>query len=155
MLRLLSSLIAPLLPALIPLVLFAACATTPAEEAREACEAAAQGEIPQAREAADRAFGQIDRLPLDGICRLAAAYAVIALTTGDEQAATRFQTAYTLSMASDPEAARSIYNSLDPQMADGLRIISGLLDGRGIYTDAPATDSAAQTLQAATALAED
>lgn len=155
MLRLLANLIAPLLPALIPLALFAACATTPADQAREACEAAAEGDMPQAREAADAAFEKIDRLPLDAICRLAASYAVIALTTGDEQAADRFQTAYSLSVASDSTAANRFYNSLDPQMADGLRIIAGLLDGRGIYTDSPAALDQDRDLQVRTALAED
>lgn len=135
--RILANLIAPLLPALIPLILLAACASTPAEEAREACEAAAKGDTRQALEAADKAYGQRDRLPLEDMCRLAASYAVVTLTTGDEQAAERFQTCYRASMDMDATAADAFYQTLDPQMAQGLAIISGLLDGTGIYTTTP------------------
>lgn len=132
--RFLVNLVAPLLPALIPLILFAACATSPSRETANACEAAERGDIPAAVKAADRAYSQFDKLSTDDLCRLAASYAVIALTNSDEQAADRFQRAYKASIQSDPEGAEKYYSTLDPQMAEGLAIISGLLDGEGIYT---------------------
>lgn len=155
------NLVAPLLPALIPLILFAACATSPSRETAKACEAAERGDIPAAIEAADRAYSQFDKLTTDDLCRLAASYAVIALTNSDEQAADRFQKAYKASMKSDPEGAEKYYATLDPQMAEGLAIISGLLDGEGIYTttsssqaDTSAVDDASVEI-ATEALSED
>lgn len=134
--RLLVNLIAPLLPALIPLVLLAACASTPAREAADACDAARRGDIPEAITAADKAYAQFDKLTTDDLCRLAASYAVIALSTGDINAADRFQEAYKSSLSTDSKEANEFYASLDPQMSEGLKIISGLLDGQGIYTTA-------------------
>lgn len=134
--RFLAFLIAPILPALIPLILLAACATTPSSQAVEACEAAEKGDIPAALEAADKAYRGIDHLSTADLCRLAASYAVITITSGDAQAADRFQEAYHASIEKNPEAARAFYSTLDPQMADGLAIISGLLDGQGIYSSA-------------------
>lgn len=154
--RFLVNLVAPLLPALIPLILFAACASSPSRETANACEAAEKGDIPAAIEAADRAYSQFDKLSTDDLCRLAASYAVIALTNSDEQAADRFQKAYKASMQSDPEAAKKYYDTLDPQMAEGLAIISGLLDGEGIYTTTSEsqTDSTAVTDEDAEVAAE-
>lgn len=145
--RFLVNLVAPLLPALIPLILFAACATSPSRETANACEAAERGDIPAAVKAADRAYSQFDKLSTDDLCRLAASYAVIALTNSDEQAADRFQRAYKASIQSDPEGAEKYYSTLDPQMAEGLAIISGLLDGEGIYTTT--SSSPADTLAVA------
>ncbi|MCM1029373.1 MAG: hypothetical protein NC342_06295 [Pseudoflavonifractor sp.] len=144
MARLFSSLIAPLLPAIIPLIILAACATSPGHDAAQACEAAEKGDIPAAMEAANKAFTHYEQLSTSDLCRLAAAYAVITITSGDEQAADRFQTVYKASLTSDPQEADSFYRTLDPQMADGLAIISGLLDGQGIYTGVP-TDTATIT----------
>lgn len=131
--RLLVNLIAPLLPALIPLILLAACASTPAREAADACEAARNGNITEAITAADKAYSHLDKLSTQDLCRLSASYAVIALTTGDAEAAQRFQQTYKASLAVDSTEANRFYASLDPQMAEGLKIISGLLDGQGIY----------------------
>lgn len=139
MARFFSALVAPLLPAIIPLILLVACAKTPAQEASQAYDAARNGDIEMARKDASRAYDQYENLPVEDLCRLAAAYAMIAITTGDDEAADRFQTVYKASMTIDPLAADSFYRSQDPQMADGLAIISGLLDGNGIYSDRAAT----------------
>ncbi len=145
MARFFSALVAPLLPAIIPLILLVACGKTPSQEASQAYEAAEKGHIEAAQEAADKAFSEYEGLPIHDMCRLAASYAMIAITTGDDTAADRFQTVYKATMALDPDGANDFYRSLDPQMADGLAIISGLLDGKGIYSDTGAPETAAET----------
>lgn len=135
--RPLITLIAQLLPAIIPLALLAACASSPAREAEDACEAARRGDIIAAVDAANRAYADFDHLSTDDLCRLAASYAVIALTSGDINAADRFEYVYKASLESDPGRANQFYASLDPNMAEGLRIVAGLFDGKGIYTRSP------------------
>lgn len=106
-----------------------------ANNANEACKAAEKGDVVLAQEYADKAYESFDMLDVDAMCRLAASYAVITLTTGDQQAAERFQKCYKASMNTNPKQAEEVYKKLDPQMADGLAIISGLLDGRENFVD--------------------
>lgn len=113
------------------------------KDARLACEAAEKGEVEQALEYADKAYADRADLGNDDLCRLAASYAVVAVTLGNEDAAIRFQDCYKESLERDPKGAEAFYNKLDPQMADGLAIISGLLDGQANYTTMP--ESAADT----------
>lgn len=106
-----------------------------ANDANEACKAAENGDVVSAQQYADKAYESFDKLDVDGMCRLAASYAVITLTTGDQQAAERFQKCYKASMNANPKQAEEVYKKLDPQMADGLAIISGLLDGQENFVD--------------------
>lgn len=133
MTRLITHLIAPLLPAIIPLILLAACATTPARDAAQACEAARSGDIVSAIDAADRAYNKIDKLTTRDLCQLASSYAIIAIVSGDLGAADRFEDVYEASFASNKVEAESFYSSLDKKMAEGLKIVSGLLKGKTIY----------------------
>ncbi len=135
--RLFINLIAPILPALIPLILLAACATTPGQEASEACEAARDGHFTEAIESADKAYSHLDKLSNRDLCNLAAAYATIAIENGDLDAADRFGEVYTSSMAKDPEGSAKFYSSLDSRMSTGLKLLSGLLAGQGIYATTP------------------
>lgn len=105
-----------------------------ADNAREACKAAEKGDVAHAIEYADKAYKDFDRLNTDALCRLAASYAVITLNTGDQQMADRFQQCYKASLNTNPQEAEKIYAELDPQMADGLAIISGLLEGRDNFS---------------------
>lgn len=135
--RIIINLIAPILPALIPLILLAACASTPGQEASEAYEAACNGNFAEATEAADKAYAHLDKLNNTDLCNLAAAYAAIAVTNGDLDAADRFEVVYTSSLAKDPEGSAKFYSSLEPEMSTGLKLLSGLLAGQGIYATTP------------------
>lgn len=139
--RLITNLIAPILPALLPLILLAACATTPGMEASQACEDAQKGDIAAATVAADKAYASVDKLNVEGLCKLAAAYATIAITTGDLEAAGRFEEVYQASIDQDSAIAEKYYASLDPQMTGGLKIVSGLLAGNKIYSHTTSTTS--------------
>lgn len=125
--RLIVNLIAPLLPAIIPLILLVACASTPGRDAADACEAAERGDIVAAIDAADKAYASFDKLSTRDLCNLAASYAVIAITSGDINAADRFEDAYKASLAENKQEAEKYYASLDPQMSEGLTIVAGLL----------------------------
>ena len=118
----------------IAIALIASGCNHAAKDANEACKAAEKNEISRALTLADQAYEHFSELNVDALCHLAASYAVITLTTGDQQAADRFQKCYKASMNTDPAEAKKVYQSLDPQMADGLAIISGLLDGKENFT---------------------
>lgn len=131
--RLIVNLIAPLLPAIIPLILLVACASTPGRDAADACEAAERCDIVAAIDAADKAYANFNKLSTRDLCNLAASYAVIAITSGDINAADRFEDAYKASLAENREDAEKYYASLDPQMSEGLTIVAGLLAGNDLY----------------------
>lgn len=118
----------------IAIALIASGCNHAAKDANEACKAAEKNEIARALTFADQAYEHFNELNVDALCHLAASYAVITLTTGDQQAADRFQKCYKASMNTNPAEAKKVYQSLDPQMADGLAIISGLLDGKDNFT---------------------
>lgn len=128
------------------LALIAAGCNRAASDASEACKAAEKGDVTHALEYADKAYENFDQLNVDALCRLAASYAVITLTTGDQQSADRFQKCYKASMNANPKEAEKVYGQLDPQMADGLAIISGLLDGRDNFTTAPRDNADSATI---------
>ncbi|MDE6825526.1 MAG: hypothetical protein K2J18_02040 [Paramuribaculum sp.] len=124
----------------IAITLIASSCNQAAKDANEACKAAESNDIKQALVLADKAYENFNELNVDALCHLAASYAVITLTTGDQQAADRFQKCYKASMNADPAEAKKVYQSLDPQMADGLAIISGLLDGKENFIIDRSTD---------------
>lgn len=128
------------------MILLTASCSRGSEDARKACEAAENGDVEMALQYADKAYVDRSKLDTEDLCRLAASYAVVAITMGNEEAADRFQECYKASISEDKDRAEAFYKTLDPQMADGLAIISGLLDGADHYTT-PAPDQAVQEAQ--------
>lgn len=121
------------------MLLSSTACTHNSKEAAEAYQAAESGDIESALQHADQAYADFGKLGTEDMCRLAATYAVAAITMGNEQAMERFQQCYKTSISQDKQKAEEFYNTLDPQMADGLAIISNLLEGADNYTTPEST----------------
>lgn len=123
-------------------------------QAAEAYEEAEKGNMDKALEHASAAYENYQALDLKDLCRLSATYAALALTNGDEELAHRFQVCYKASLQRDTAEAEAIYRSFDPQMADGLALINGLLDNSGSYSDGVTSESEVEDAVTTTAVSE-
>ncbi len=61
---------------------------------------------------------------------------------------------YKASLQRDTAEAEAIYRSFDPQMADGLALINGLLDNSGSYSDGVTSESEVEDAVTTTAVSE-
>ncbi len=108
-------------------VVMSGCAESYDSNASKAYDAVEAKNWDEASEHADKAYAGLSELTPENLCRLAVAYAMIAVVKGDDVATDRFMECYAASMENDPVSAEKFYNSLDENMSQNLTIISGLI----------------------------
>lgn len=136
------------------MVTFATSCSDSDSQAAEAFEQAEKGNMDKALEHASAAYENYQSLDLKDLCRLSATYAALALTNGDEELAHKFQVCYKASLHRDTAEAEAIYRSFDPQMADGLALINGLLDNTASYSDGGTSADEVENAVTTTAVSE-